>query len=74
MNVNIIIYDVIEKIAEKFIEKNEKKICRILGVTNLNRYRAENEMYQVFTNYLDSHVWFYDEKIQKIYENSKYRI
>lgn len=63
----------IEQIAEEFIEKNEKKICRILEVTNLNRYRAENEMYQIFTNYLDSHLWFYNEKIQEIFENSKYR-
>ncbi|TAA74135.1 MAG: hypothetical protein CDV28_1389 [Candidatus Electronema aureum] len=39
----------------------------------MKEYIAENELYEIYTNYLDSHLWFKDQEIQNLFENSKYR-
>ncbi|MCI5165520.1 MAG: hypothetical protein D3903_05360 [Candidatus Electrothrix sp. GM3_4] len=73
MDINKAIDYVIEEIADKFIEENEKEICRILEVQDLDMYKSENEMYEIFTNFIDSHLMFCNDNIQAIFEKSKYR-
>jgi hypothetical protein len=70
----IIIYDLIFQIAEKFIEENESEIKAILNVLDLDEYRSYNELYEIYTNYIDSHLWFKDEKIQALFEQSKFEV
>lgn len=77
LNINWIIYDVINKIAEKFIEENQEQIEKILDLWefwNLYDYMSSHEIYEVYTNFIDSHLWFKDEEIQTLFENSKYQV
>lgn len=77
ININIIIYDVIRQIAEKFIDDNREEITKILELWeywNLDDYMSSNDLYEIFTNYIDSHLWFHDEKIQDLFEKSKYQV
>lgn len=74
ININIINYDLIYKIAEEFIRENQSQIEDILNVKNLSEYRDNNELYEIFTNYIDSHLWFKNEDIQNLFEQSRYEI
>ena len=66
------IYEALDQIAQQFIEENEEEISHILKVEDLNN--EDNELYEIFTNYLDSNLRFKDEKIQELFENSKYQV
>lgn len=76
LNFNWIIYDVMTQIAEKFIEDNQEKIEKILDLwdSTIYDYMNYHEIYEIFTNYIDSHIWFNDEKIQELFEQSEYRV
>ena len=77
LNINWIIYDVINTIAEQFIQENRDEIEKILDLWefwNLDNYLNSNDIYENYTNFMDSHLWFNDEKIQDLFENSKYQV
>ena len=77
LNINCIIYDVITQIAEQFIHDNHDEIEKILDLWefwNLNTYLYSHDIYEIYTNFMDSHLWFNDEKIQELFENSKYQV
>ena len=77
LNINWIIYDVISQIAERFIEENQDEIEKILDLWefwNLYDYMSCHEIYEIYTNFMDSHLWFKDEAIQDLFENSKYQV
>ena len=77
LNINWIIYDVIFQIAEKFIEENQDEIEKILDLWefwNLYDYMSSHDIYEIYTNYIDSHLRFKDEAILDLFENSKYQV
>ncbi len=74
LNINLIIYDLIYKIAEEFIRDNQSQIEDILNVKNLSEYRDNNELYEIFTNYIDSHLWFKNQDIQNLFEQSRFDV
>lgn len=77
LNINIMIYESIRQIAEKFIEENRDDISIILDLWeywNLDNYISYHDLYEIYTNYIDSHLWFYDEKIQELFEKSEYQV
>lgn len=77
INVNSMIYEVIRTIAEKFIEECKQEISLVLELQfdwTLEDYMAYHDLYEIYTNYIDSHLWFYNEKIQELFEKSKYQV
>ena len=74
VNINTIIYDLIYRIAETFISENEIVIKQILNIWDLNEYRNNSEMYEIYTNYIDSHLWFKDERIQTLFDQSIFEV
>ncbi len=73
-NINILIYATLRKIAEEFIAENQEEICSILEVSDLEEYISDNDLYETFTNCMDSHLWFINEEIQELFEKSKYQV
>ena len=45
-----------EKVAYKFIESNEEL------------FKTEDDEFEIYTNYMDSHIWFNSEKVQIQFE------
>jgi len=75
LNLNWIIYDVMNQIAEKFIENNQEEIEKILDLWefwNIYDYMSYHEIYEIYTNYIDSHIRFNDERIHELFEKSEY--
>ena len=64
--INILIYEAYEEIKNMFIEENEEKIQALWFDTE--DFEAWRE-YDIFTNYLDSHLRFNDESLEEIYQN-----
>jgi len=58
ININSFIYIVLEKIKDKFLEEYKEEIEGIY-----------NRKYTIYTNYMDSHLWFESEDLQTLYEN-----
>ncbi len=54
--INYLIYMALTMVAQKFIEENEKL------------FEDKSNEYEIFTNYLDSHVYFEDEEVQREFE------
>jgi len=65
-NINILIYEAYEQVKNMFIEDNEEAINVLWFSTN--DFEAWRE-YEIFTNYLDSHLWFNDEELDNLYED-----
>jgi hypothetical protein len=62
LNINIFIYETLEKIKNMFLEDNKENIEDLwFNIYNLD--------YEIFTNYLDSHLWFNDNEIDNLYQN-----
>lgn len=77
LNFNWIVYDVINQIAERFIHDNQEEIEKILDLWeywNIYDYMNSHEIYEVYTNYIDSHLWFKDDKIQDLFDKSEYQV
>lgn len=55
--INYLIYMALTMVAQKFIEENEKL------------FEDKSNEYEIFTNYLDSHVYFEDEEAQREFES-----
>lgn len=75
LDFNLIVYDVFRQIAEKFIAENIEEISKILELKSpleLDEYMYKNDLYEIYTNYIDSHLWFHNEEIQELFENQKH--
>lgn len=72
ININILIYQVYDEIKNNFLKENEEKIKTILwdSLENISDF----EDYEIFTNCIDSHLWFNNYDIQDLFETrrSKY--
>jgi transcriptional/translational regulatory protein YebC/TACO1 len=53
---NTIIYEVLDSIAHKFLEEQTE---------NLTDEKAE---FEIYTNYMDSHIYFTDDEVQSKFE------
>ena len=60
LNINIFIYDAFEKIKDKFFEEKAEEIEWIY-----------TKKYTIFTNYMDSHLWFECQELQDLFEEWK---
>lgn len=61
IDVNTLIYSAFEEIKNQFIQDNKEEIQELwLDIDELD--------YQIYTNYMDSHLCFNDENIDNIYQ------
>ena len=56
LEINLIIYEVLSTIAHKFIFENSEL------------FEIENDEFEIYTNYMDSHIYFTSEKVQNEFE------
>ena len=61
IDINTLIYSSLESIKDMFIEDNKEEI------QNLLFYVYELD-YQIYTNYIDSHLWFDNQKIDDLFQ------
>ena len=57
ININYFIYETFSQIAHKFIEENQE-LCN-----------SKSDEFEIYTNYMDSHLSFKDEEVQTEFEN-----
>lgn len=55
-DINYFIYEALSQIANKFIE------------SNIELFEYESDEFEIYTNYMDSHIWFSSEKVQSEFE------
>ena len=55
-DINYFIYEALSQIANKFIE------------SNIELFEYESDEFEIYTNYMDSHIWFNSEKVQSEFE------
>jgi hypothetical protein len=53
---NIIVYETLNMVAQKFLDEHEEIL-------------EENREFEIFTNYMDSHINFSDEDVQSKFED-----
>ena len=72
LDINHYIYYTLEEIAEHFITNNENDIAAILKMPTdtLN----EEDLYEIYVNYIDSSLRFIHDNIQELFEKKGYRI
>jgi len=58
-DINYFIYEALSQIANKFIE------------SNMELFEYESDEFEIYTNYMDSHIWFSSEKVQSEFEKSQ---
>lgn len=56
LEINLIIYEVLSTIAYKFISDNS------------SLFENETDEFEIYTNYMDSHIYFTSEKAQSEFE------
>ena len=56
LDINMLIYEVLSTIAYKFISENS------------SLFEDENDEFEIYTNYMDSHIYFTSEKVQDKFE------
>jgi len=56
LDINLIIYEVLSTIAYKFISDNSEL------------FEDENNEFEIYTNYMDSHIYFTSKKAQNEFE------
>lgn len=67
-NINIFILSAYEEIKNMFINQNSEEIQKIIE-------KDPNEVdYQVFTNYLDSHLCFNNEEVEELFQDWRSKI
>jgi len=72
MHVNYFISEALHQLAESFLKSKKSQIEELLNIWDLDRYREDKDVYDIFTNYMDSHIWFQNESIQWLFENSSF--
>jgi len=55
-NINYFIYEALSQIANKFIE------------SNLELFEYESDEFEIYSNYMDSHIWFSSDLVQSKFE------
>jgi len=68
-HINILLQDILKQEAEKFIGAYQYEIWEILDI---RKNLAENQIYEICANWTESHITFYDENIQQLFENIKH--
>lgn len=68
LDINWLIYDLLNKIAKRFIKDYDKRIYI------LNWYNDIYTNYEIYSNYIDSYIKFENDEIQELFDNSKYGI
>ena len=66
INLNLLVYKVYDEVKNKFLKENKEKIETILWESLENVWDFED--YEIFTNYLDSHLWFNNEEIENLFQ------
>lgn len=61
IDVNILIYETFEQVKNQFIEENQEEIENL----GFDVYELD---YEIFTNYMDSHLWFNKNEIDDLYQ------
>lgn len=74
VTIDTIIYDWLYQSSEKFIDEYEIQIKQILNVFDLNEYRNYNDLYEIYANSVASSISFIDERIQALFEQSRYEV
>lgn len=65
IDINVLIYEVFEQVKNMFLDDNEEAIKKLW----YDIYDFENwSDYEIYTNYLDSHLRFTDEKLDAMYQ------
>lgn len=72
LHVNYFIYEWLHQLAESFLKSSKTQIEELLNIWDLDRYSEDQGIYDIFTNYIDSHIWFRNELIQWLFENSSF--
>jgi len=61
IDINILIFSALEEVKNQFIESNKDKIEELwFDINDLD--------YEIYTNYIDSHIWFNDNQIDDLYQ------
>ena len=71
ININILIHKILREIAETFIENNRDEIEEIIDIIDIISW---NDIYNIYTNCIDSHLRFDNEKVQELFEKSEFRV
>ena len=61
IDINTLIYSSLESIKDMFIEDNKEEIQNLW----FDVYELD---YQIYTNYIDSHLWFDNQKIDDLFQ------
>lgn len=64
LNINIFIYESFEQIKNQFINEYQERIEELW-------YNIHNIEYEIYTNYLDSHLWFNNQEIDNLFQEWK---
>lgn len=66
INLNLLVYKVYDEVKNKFLTEYKEEIENILWekLENISDF----EDYEIFTNYLDSHLWFNNEEIENLFQ------
>lgn len=72
IDINTLIYWVLNEILKKFFEQYKVKIEEILEIDDLYSYMSENDLYELYVDYFCSSINFYDTRLQNLFDNSEY--
>lgn len=62
VDINTLIYETFEIIKNMFIEDNKEELDTLwIDIYNID--------YQIYTNYMDSHLWFNNNQIDDLFNN-----
>ena len=64
-NINILIYKVFNEIKDKFLEEYREEVEKIVW-NNIDDF--DDEDYEIFTNCIDSHLRFYNEEVEALFQ------
>ena len=65
-NVNILIYEAFTQIKDMFMSENYDEITKLWFQCDDLEEWAD---FEIYTNYMDSHLWFNHEKLDELYQN-----
>lgn len=66
VNLNLLVYKVYDEVKNRFLEEYKQEVEAITGESLENVWDFED--YEIFTNYLDSHLWFNNEEIENLFQ------
>ncbi len=66
INLNLLVYKVYDEVKNKFLTEYKEEVEAILWEKLENVWDFED--YEIFTNYLDSHLWFNNEEIENLFQ------